>query len=129
MFSRFAKFLGLAVVASMGTGAFAYDHPVVQNYAMVTATSLAPVSVCKPGVLARFYGLAADSIGTCETASGADSKKESEPVSSGDYLQIICPGAVLKSVTPTPYHGNLRYVSIGFEPPLGGCKPTSPMTK
>ncbi len=96
----------VAAVAAMAFQSQASADAVVKNFVVTEATSLAPVQFCMPEHTPFWRQ------GVCS------------PVSPEKYLQALCPGAILRSLAPTPYDRAPKTVAIGYEPPLGGCKPS-----
>jgi len=96
----------LATVAVMAFQSQASADAVVENFVVIEATSLAPVQFCMPELTPVWR------------------QAGCSPVSAEKYLQAICPGAILRSLAPTPYDRAPKSVAIGYEPPLGGCKPS-----
>lgn len=101
----------------------AAEPAVVENFFMTEAVSYNPVMVCP-----KESWPYKDS-GECR---GLNRGQTFKPIRVAEYLQEQCPGAILRSLSPTPYTSAARYgglfrtvignFAIGFEPPIGGCR-------
>lgn len=105
-------------MAATAFQAHASGDAVIRNFVVIEAASLTPVQFCMPGFAPVWRQQ------VCSTPDGGRDAPVYSSVSPEEYLQAICPGAILRSLSPTPNYKAQNSVAIGYEPPLGGCKPT-----